>query len=444
MANATGSSNTSTGVNVFIPDVTFVIISCIFAICAIALNSVEIRLISRKWKKATNFEVILLHLAIADLLSSIGNLITSIFLAYFIIRKSTNTVYIWFSFGLLGFFYTVSMKIVLVIGVERLLAIKVPLKHRLWHISRKTLYRQIFAAWFITALVIASAVLSDYFVQKARGQSSTGQRSTGQSNESQSSNPSLAVGYALAGYMTFGVTAVLVCYLWLLHIIVMRATQLLNVNKEDYRLNPKIMKRAMKKEKATIVVCWIVLVSFLACNVPMIVDLLRAKLSLWSVLLSNLNAVLNPLIYFFKGYIEKRLFRQTIVTSRDHEVVVTKSKHDVTSPSPRIRSDEVSELGKVNEVVNGDLPKSADPEVGRSKDIGEDCSLKAGKSDALVQLYLSREVTNEVGTKSFDQESGMQRDKGESLPSKLSMAGPVLEEGSTNEIAIINEQLPRE
>ena len=383
--------------------------------------------------------MILLHLAIADLLSSIGNLITGIFLAYFIIKKSINTVYIWFSFGLLGFFYTVSMKIVLVIGVERLLAIKVPLKHRLWHMNRKTLYKQIFAAWFVTALVIANAVLSDYFVQEARVQSSTGQ-----SGKSQSIIPSLAVGYALAGYMTFGVTAVLVCYLWLLHTILMRATQLLKFDKEDYRVNPKIMKRAMKKEKATIVVCWIVLVSFLACNVPMIVDMFSAKIGLWSVLLSNLNAVLNPLIYFFKGYIEKRHFRQTVVVSRDREVVVTKSKHDVTSPNPLTISNEVSELGKVNVVVNGDLPKSADPELGRSKGIGEDFSLKAHQSDALVQLYLSREVTNEGGTKSFDQESGMQRDKGIMLPSKLSTAGPVLEVGSTNEIAIVDEQLQSE
>eukprot|EP00112_Aurelia_sp_Birch-Aquarium-sp1_P014470 Seg3125.3 transcript_id=Seg3125.3/GoldUCD/mRNA.D3Y31 product="hypothetical protein" protein_id=Seg3125.3/GoldUCD/D3Y31 len=309
----------------------------------------------------------------------------------------------------------------------------------------------------------------------------------------------------------------------------MRATHLLNVNKVDYKLNPKIMKRAMKKEKATVIVCWIVLISFLVCNIPMIVDNFRGKISSWAVLLSNLNAVLNPLIYFFKGYIEKRQSTKRPLSALDdgsvdarskhrvtspnppitsHEVIelgivneavngetgksinkgedggearnkhgVTspnppiishevielgivneavngetgksinkgedggeaRNKHGVTSPNPPIISHEVTEIGIVNEAVNGDLSKSADHETGKSinkgEDGGEDFALKAGKSDALVELYLSREVASGDASKSTDQESG---NKADSFSSNLSKARL----GFADEISIDDVPLP--
>ena len=384
------SSITSNVVDVNSLDLVFLIFSFIIAVTAIILNCAEIRLILRKWKKASDFEVILFHLAIADLLNSIGNLSMSSILAYnvqFSVKKFVNNVYYWVSFGLLGFFYSVSMKLVLVIGIERLFAIKLPLKHRLWHTSRKVLYRQIMAAWLVSAVFVDSCTLADYFIQKAKGQSILGQSITRQSNRGQSSTgqsstsqngtvqgdigivPSRDLSYILATYMTVGVTVVLICYTWLLHVIFMRATNLLKADKKDYKLNPKIIKLAVKKESATIIICRIVVFTFLACNVPMIVALYRGKIDGWTINASNSNAIFNPLIYFFKGYIEDRLSRKKLVLT-SLESGGPKDGGDLVSTYP-VTSDTGIELGILNMGANVDLHTSTNEALESSKDKGE-------------------------------------------------------------------------
>eukprot|EP00112_Aurelia_sp_Birch-Aquarium-sp1_P017573 Seg4086.4 transcript_id=Seg4086.4/GoldUCD/mRNA.D3Y31 product="hypothetical protein" protein_id=Seg4086.4/GoldUCD/D3Y31 len=378
MANITTSNDKSNAVQVYAPDLGFLILTFIIAITAIILNCTEIRLILRKWKKATDFEVILFHLAIADLLGSIGNLTTSSFLVYFYVKKSVDTVYWWVTYGILGFFYLVSMKLVLVIGVERLFAIKLPLKHRLWHTSRKMLYRQIFAAWFVSAVVIDSCTLADYFIQKGkgrsitcqskRGQSSTGQNSTGKNIIGQSGMgiiPSRDVGYILATYMTIGVSIILICYIWLMHIVIVRAAYLPKVGENDYKLNPKMIKLALKKESATIIICRVVLVTFLVCNVPMIVGLYRGKVDGWTINASTFNAIVNPLIYFFKGYVEERLSRKKLEVT-PLESGCTKDGNEVVSPYPII-SDAGIDLGIVNKGAMFDLHTSTDQELETSR-----------------------------------------------------------------------------
>ena len=433
MANITASSIKSNIIDVNALDVVFLIFSFIIAVTATILNCAEIRLILRKWKKATDFEVILFHLAIADLMNSIGNLSMSSFLAYnvqFSVKTFVNNVYYWVSFGLLGFFYSVSMKLVLVIGIERLVAIKLPLKHRLWHTSRKVLYRQIIAAWLVSAVVVDSCTLADYFIQNAKGQSIIGQSIKGQSNRGQSIKgqrnrgqsstgqngtvqggigiiPSRDLSYILATYMTVGVSVVLICYIWLLHVIVMRATNLLKADKKDYKLNPKIIKLALKKESATIIICRIVLLTFLACNVPMIVALYRGKIDGWTINASNLNAVINPLIYFFKGYIEDRLSRKKLVLT-SVESGGPEGGGDVASTYP-VTSDAGIELGVLNMGVNVDIHASTNEALESSKDKGEsslrklsetfnrhddDSAKKSSRSDTFLEPDSTKPIQN--------------------------------------------------
>lgn len=410
MANITRSSHTSSGIEVFTPNLPFLVIAYSISISAIILNSTEICLILRKWKKATDFEVLLFHLAVTDLLSSTGNLSISILFTHFYLKEYMDKFYMWVTFGLVGFFYVLSMKLILIIGFERLCAVKLPLKHRLWHSDRKNLYRKICGAWILNAILVCGAVVIDYFIQSTAVDNDKGQHVTVSHN----------LGYAVATYMSCGVLTILIIYTWVSRLVVVRAANLLSFDKNDYKHDPKIMKLAKKKERATIIICRMVLVTFLACNVPVTIALYFGKFEHVSSTLSHMNAVVNPLIYFFKGYIENKFDKRKVVENLD-ESGGTKHKSKVVLPQPasntpielgimnnvedhgpsnRIhhelrgsvessshkpsRSDTVDELGLVNE-VHLDLPKSTD-QVPEMKDNGKVASSETIKTSSSLDL----------------------------------------------------------
>eukprot|EP00112_Aurelia_sp_Birch-Aquarium-sp1_P024539 Seg7819.3 transcript_id=Seg7819.3/GoldUCD/mRNA.D3Y31 product="hypothetical protein" protein_id=Seg7819.3/GoldUCD/D3Y31 len=92
----------------------------------------------------------------------------------------------------------------------------------------------------------------------------------------------------------------------------------------------------------------------------------------WTINAMNLNAVVNPLIYFFKGYTEQRLSRKKLEVS-SLEAGCPKDGDEGVSPYPVI-SDAGIELGMVNRGASVDLHTSTDQELERSRD-KDKCSL---------------------------------------------------------------------
>ena len=345
MANVIEPSGSSSAMQASPNTIAYITITFIIAILAIILNSTEIYLIRKKWKKATDFEVLLLNLGIADLLSGIGyGVMASLSAVAYVTKSSRTREFSLVAVSIMGFFCAASAKLVLIIGIERLLAIKLPLKHRLWHTNRKTMYKRILAMWTSSFIFINCAILSDHFIQKSKGQKAVMSRN---------------LGYTLAAYLTLGICTVLVTYAWLSHLVIKRATNLLNFDKKDYKQSPKAIIMAVKKEKATIIICRLVAATYLACNVPIVVALYRGKFDSVSVSLANLNAVINPLIYFFKGFAEKWYAKKKLAVSTSD---TGGSSDNLDSPSPKVsKSESSSNMKEVNKVKQDHLSKMNGP-----------------------------------------------------------------------------------
>eukprot|EP00112_Aurelia_sp_Birch-Aquarium-sp1_P008485 Seg1936.3 transcript_id=Seg1936.3/GoldUCD/mRNA.D3Y31 product="Platelet-activating factor receptor" protein_id=Seg1936.3/GoldUCD/D3Y31 len=354
MANITGSTSSPSTIQAASTTVFYITLTFTIAVLAIILNGIEIHMIRRKWKKATDFEVLLLNLGIADLLSGIGYVVIASLRAVAYATKSSSAGHSLVLFGILAFFSSASVKLVFIIGFERLFAIKLPLKHRLWHTNRNTLYKRVIAVWIVTFIFIISAVLSDYLIRKSKGQKAIVSRN---------------LGYALATYLTLGIFTVAVTYIWLSHIVIKRATKLLNFDKKDYKQSPKAIIKAVKNEKATIIICRLVAATFFVCNIPIVVALYRAKLDIVSVSLTNLNAVINPLIYFFKGYAERWYAKKKLAVSSSD---TGGSNDNLDSPSLKETKSETS-LGmkKLNQVKDDNLTKMNGKGSVSSNDEGE-------------------------------------------------------------------------
>ena len=289
------------------PTIAFFVFSYLAAAAAIILNIVEIHMIVKKWKKASDFEIVLLNLAVADLLSGFGFLGTTGVTTWSYVIGRQGTHMMTFAGLIVLFSVSSSMTFVIVIAGERLSAVKHPLKHRIWHSNRRNLFKACILTWFFNILVVGVAVLTDQFITGVRG--------------------SKNLAFATGGYMTLGIAIVFVLYTWLGHLVMRQSTRFLAVDKNDFAANAKGMKRALKKERATIVVCTLVVVLFLMCNIPFIVGIYQLKMEVAQSIFLKLSAIVNPLIYFFKGRLEKYYAKRKINLSSGMEKPKLKQKH---------------------------------------------------------------------------------------------------------------------
>eukprot|EP00795_Rhopilema_esculentum_P003653 gene3653-14894_t len=300
MANNSTNSSIQNGIFLdFSSSKVFILTLYLIAAFAIFLNILEIRLITRKFKKATDFELVLLNLAFADLLSGLDLVVIAVLATF---ASLTEAINIRKHFGWIFAFILLSTSsstvFVTIIGLERFFAIKVPIRHRMFHTGRRRLLYCLLGMWAFNLLITTLPVLIDYLV-----------------SSTESHNGSKTVGYVAASYLTAGALFVVVLYAWLGHLVMRRSVKLLDFDKKDVNINSKIFKRAMKKEKATICACILVLVLFLMCNLPFIVNLYQGKIDNHSSIMIKLNAVCNPLVYFFKNYLEKRYSKKNLVSS---------------------------------------------------------------------------------------------------------------------------------
>ena len=309
----------------------------LIAAFAIFLNILEIHLITRKLKKATDFELVLLNLAFADLLSGLDLVVIAVLATF---ASLTEAINIRKHFGWIFAFILLSTSsstvFVTIIGLERFFAIKVPIRHRMFHTGRRRLLYCLLGMWAFNLLITTLPVLIDYLV-----------------SSTESYHGSKTVGYVAASYLTAGALLVVVLYAWLGHLVMTRSVKLLDFDNKEVNINSKTLKRAMKKEKATICACILVLVLFLMCNLPFIVNLYQGKIDNLSSIMIKLNAVCNPLVYFFKNYLEKRYSKKNLVSSAK----TSKMKLPKTASAAKNNSQET-----VNNRAPGQEEKGEGPE----------------------------------------------------------------------------------
>ena len=289
------------------PTIASLVFSYFASVAAIILNILEIRLIVKKWKKASDFEIVLLNLAAADLLSGFGFLAGSGVGTWSYVLARNETSVTNFAVTIVLFSVSSSVTFVIVIAGERLSAVKHPLKHRLWHSDRRKLFKACGLTWLFNTIVVGVGVLTDQLITGVGG--------------------SRNMAYAIAAYLTSGIVIVFVLYTWLGHLVMRRSTRFLAVDNKALAANAKEMKRALKKERATIVVCTLVVVSFLTCHIPFTVGMALLKLEAAQTGLLKVSPAINPLIYFFKGRLEKYYGKRKIDLSSETKTPEIKRRY---------------------------------------------------------------------------------------------------------------------
>ena len=264
-------------------------LACLYtaAVLGIVLNSIEIHLLRRSWPRITHFEIILLYLAGCDLFSAMGSLTMACFATEYYVTDSYDT----YAFAALYFILIIgigsSMLFVIIIGIERLTAIRMPLKHRMWHTTKRKLWLRISVALLVELVILSMAVILDRFLNKDTEVAST----------------KLVV--ALAVMCLIGIFVIMVLY-GLIAFYILKRNSIFIAYDQNSR-NKKMMPELVRKEKATIIACLLVVVSFFVCNIPFVFAVFNGRNGHAEDVLITVNAVLNPVIYFFKNYLEDYL-----------------------------------------------------------------------------------------------------------------------------------------
>ena len=260
----------------------------LMTITALIFNSLEIHLIRKKWHTVTYFEIILLNLAAADILTGLNSLVTSAFFTYYYAANMpANATFITVIYLILIFAVISSTTFVVIIGIERLTSVKMPLKHRIWHSSKRKIVKYLVGTWVVILLANVAVILDLRFRSKASALlASTEQK--------------IIVGV----YLLLGVFLSVIIYTWIAYLLLKRRSKFLKFEGGDQggRLSLEV-----KKEKASVAVCALLVASFLIFNTPLAVGLFNGRGSSVHCLVVLGNSVVNPLIYFFKTYAEKYL-----------------------------------------------------------------------------------------------------------------------------------------
>eukprot|EP00794_Sanderia_malayensis_P006871 gene6871-7646_t len=327
-----------TSSNFFEVNLAIIIASLLLCLCGIILNSIEIYLIGRKWKKVTVFETILLNLAISDLLASLNGTAASGFLAYYY-QKNTeyfSTALVVFHI-MMVFSITTSAVFVVVIAIERLKAIKMPLKHRASSFNKTNTRKMLLFTWLGNAVLMAVSLTGKYGIKKTS---------------------ITFFNYTVAGYLCTGFLLTFILYGWITHLLLNRQSKFLAFDPKDKKNKAHIIK-AVRKEKASIVACVLVVATFITFNMPYAVAAFSGRVRSSVVTWMLANSVGNPLIYFFKTYAERRFKNNKIKFDSNenhggHEGKVNKGSADVESDdiSPGVNLNELEVDSKVNNKVD--------------------------------------------------------------------------------------------
>ena len=261
-----------------------------FVICylAIALNVIEIAMIARK-KRKNAFEWILLSLSIADTLAPISYTSQSLYEHFQKKSLYTGRLKYLLEFPLEIFSVMSSISNIMILGVDRIIAVKYPLKHAVW-ITKRTTNLMILGAW-VASIVLSILPNIQHFIQPS-----------GVASETTQETPI----YVFSGILFASGLAISVTYAEIVRVVIVYG----NRRRKSMGTNSKsICTRS--DEQAVTVTCVLVVFAFLLCSYPYAIDLLINLQPTWPFATIFLNAVLDPMIYFFKGYIQKRLPKQS-------------------------------------------------------------------------------------------------------------------------------------
>eukprot|EP00794_Sanderia_malayensis_P006267 gene6267-6988_t len=249
------------------------IINFVISGLALILNFTEMAIIIRK-KRIKLFERILLSLCVADILVSMFYPIQKTYHSY----KRKN----WYGLDRLVEYFGILSSIanIVVLGIDRLLAVKYPLRHKAW-MSKRKVNIMIAIAW-VSSLTLAIACNANRFARINRTQIKTIPVSS----------------------ITFGTLVFLSCIV----ITALYAIIIVTVLKSKRKRSNMLANGGQTvDETAVTITCINVVIAYSICTYPHVIDMLANKHPVLPLKFILLNSLLDPIIYFFKGYLKKKL-----------------------------------------------------------------------------------------------------------------------------------------
>ena len=242
----------------------------------ISTNIIELALLLKKWHQLDRIEHLLFSLCISDLMAGIVTFIQdSIQLGNMLsigaVSMTTTIAMIFDSFFF--FFVLVSNFHIIAIAIERLVAVKFPMKYSVFTTFKcKTL--TICLVWTLAVLFAPTiTVMTELFRDIDL--------------------------YISGGILLTACVLVFTIYMYLVHALISRERLM-------RELVPEEMRKQMRDRRTTCF-CLLIGFSFVICILPFTIGSLNRELFHYSSsLLLTLNHVINPLIYFAKRIVEEK------------------------------------------------------------------------------------------------------------------------------------------
>ena len=255
----------------------------------ISANIVELTLLLKKWHKLDRIEHLLVSLCISDLVAGIVTFAQDAIqlrniIEYGMVRMTSTVGMIFDCFFF--FFVLVSNFHIISIAIERLVAVKFPMKYSIFS-TFKCKSLTICLVWTLAVLFAPTiTVVSKLFYDQRK----------------------LVDHYMSAGILLTACILVFTIYMILVFALVDRERKL-------QELIPEEMRRQMRDRRTTCF-CLLIGFSFVICVLPFTIGLMDKKLyHNSSNLLLSANHLVNPLIYFTKSIFEARRRRASSSTS---------------------------------------------------------------------------------------------------------------------------------
>ena len=250
------------------------------ALVALCLNIIEAILILKKRKNWKPFDRLLLSLSFADMLVCVVTLIFSF-------KPVAGVVFI----HLLVCSGNFSVLHIIIITIDRFMAIKMPLQHNI-RMKGKLPYVLIGAIWAINIILVTIFGTISLVAKEA-------------------ALPLIKAFAVLVLILGFCYGA---AYKHMFNLVLIQAVKVRN--KKDKEDNKKccikmiLLNSNCRRERTMLITCILVVVSYIFCMYPVCIEVLirksMAEISMETQLLLLTNSIANPLVYFYKGLRDRR------------------------------------------------------------------------------------------------------------------------------------------
>ena len=258
------------------------------SVAAIILNILEICIIRKRWRKVTDFKLILFNLATVDCLTGIVFLSLIGTETYLILNNvHVHNEIMAAIYLLIVVSVIVSVNFVILIGIERLFAVRLPIQHRMFHMKRRRVYIAVALIWLVTILACALAITLDQVINDTVIET----------------YGSTHLGYTCGTVLSLQSLIVLLLYSSLSFYVLKRQSRFNKIG--EAHSARRDLATSLKKERVTLIVCFLIVASFLVCTTPFSIRMYQERTEEIERILLLSNSLINPLIYFFMGLAEK-------------------------------------------------------------------------------------------------------------------------------------------